>query len=249
MKEWYVLIEFEYTAKIKGLESRVESWIDARPGRACTMHEAIKTANKILNERDINITVYKHYYNSDTTPAIHNEEALKVWRDAKDPIYTIRHTHHSVDPDYSDTITVYHDKKATAADDITNAIISAFRDCMQYDINIANETINTDNPVFYFVPCYDILADAIKKCEVYNTNNYTAEQTEEFIKGFTNKLYDNLYIYSISWKHKNNPYAITSTISDLKEAIKDKTGVHTETIRNYIKVIEETQRAAEDITA
>ena len=243
MKEWYVLIEFDYTAKIKGLESRVNSWIDARPGRACTMHEAIKTANKFLNERDINITVYKHCYNSDTKPATQNKEVLKVWRDAKDSIYTIRHTHHSIDPDYSDTITVYHDKRATAADDITNAIFSAFRDCMQYDINIANENLNPDNPVFYYVPCYDLLANAIRNCEVYNTNNFTAEQTEKFIKGFTDSLYNDLYIYSVSWKHKNNPYANTTTISDIKEAIKDKTGVYVETIRNYIKVIEETQKA------
>ena len=249
MKEWYVLIEFEYTAKVKSLESRVNAWIDARPGRACTMHEAIKTANKFLNERDINITIYKHYYNSDTRPTTHNEEVLKVWRDAKDSIYTIRHTHHSTDPDYSDTITVYHDKKATAADDITNAIILAFRDCMQYDINIANEKLNPDNPVFYYVPCYDLLADAIKRCEVYNTNNFTAEQTERYIKGFTDSLYNDLYIYSVSWKHKNNPYENTTILSVLKEAIKDKTGTHAETIRNYIKVIEETQKAAEEITA
>lgn len=241
MKEWYLLIEFDYTAKIKGLESRVKSWIDAKPGRTCTMHEAIKTANKFLNERDIDITVYKHYYNSDATPATHNEEVLKVWRDAKSPIYTIRHTHHSIDPDYSDTITVYHDKRKTAADDITNAIISAFRDCMQYDINIANETINTDNPVFYFVPCYDSLADAIRNCGVYNLERLTTAYTKEFITNFTNSLYDNLYIYSVSWKHKNNPYAITTTISDLKEAIKDKTGIHAETIKNYIKVIETTE--------
>lgn len=249
MKEWYILIEFEYTAKIKGLESRVESWIDARPGRACTMHEAIETANKFLNERDINITVYKHYYNSDTRPATQNKEVLKVWRDAKDPIYTIRHTYNSIDPDYSDTITVYHDKRATAADDITNAIILAFRDCMQYDINIANENLNPDNPVFYYVPCYDLLANAIKRCEVYNTNNFTAEQTEKYIKGFTDALYNDLYIYSVSWKHKNNPYENTTILSVLKEAIKDKTGTHAETIRNYIKVIEETQKAAEGIIA
>ena len=249
MKEWYVLIEFEYTAKVKGIESRVESWIDARPGRVCTMHEAIKTANKFLNERDINITVYKHYYNSDTRPATQNKEVLKVWRDAKDSIYTIRHTYNSIDPDYSDTITVYHDKRATAADDITNAIYSAFRDCMQYDINIANENLNPDNPVFYYVPCYDLLANAIRNCGVYNLERLTTAYTEEFIKNFTNSLYDHLYIYSVSWKHKNNPYAITTTISDLKDAIKDKTGVHTETIRNYIKVIEETQKAAEEITA
>lgn len=249
MKEWYVLIEFEYTAKIKGIESRVESWIDARPDRTCTMHEAIKTANKFLNERDINITVYKHYYNSDTRPATQDREVLKVWRDAKDPIYTIRHTHHSIDPDYSDTITVYHDKRATAADDITNAIISAFRDCMQYNINIANETINTDNPVLYFVPCYDMLANAIRNCGVYNLERLTTAYTEDFIKNFTDSLYNDLYIYSVSWKHKNNPYEITTTISDLKDAIKDKTGVHAETIKNYIKVIEETQRAAEEVTA
>ncbi len=247
MKEWKLLIEIDYTAKIKGLESRVKTWIDARPGRTQDMHEAIKTATKFLNEKDINITVIKWFYNSETTPRTHDEEILKVWRDAKSPVYTIRHTHHNIDPDYSDTITVYHDKRATAADDIKNAIISAFRDCMQYDINIANETINTDNPVFYFVPCYDTLADAIRNCRVYNTDSLTAEQTEKFVKGFTDALYNDLYIYSVSWKHKNNPYSNTTTIADLKEAINGKTGIHAETIRNYIKVIEETQKAAEEI--
>ena len=235
MKEWKLLIEIDYTAKIKGLESRVKTWIDARPGRTQEMHEAIKTASKFLSEKDIDITIIKWFYNSETTPRTYEKEVLKIWRDAKINNYTIRKTYENMCDD--DTILCLHGKRAEAAEQLENAIVKSFCDCMQYNINIfANSRLTEEEReekhIFINVPYYDTVFKALwnntQYCKTAEFNGLTPEQQKQLTKVHLNNLYNYFYI---SMQNNKNLFKNTPFINDIEKEINNP--VTAETIINH----------------
>lgn len=261
MKEWKLLIEIDYTAKIKGLESRVKTWIDARPGRTQEMHEAIKNGTKFLKEKDINITVIKWFYNSETTPRTHEKEVLKIWGDAKINNYTIRKTYESMGD--NDTIICLHGKRAEAAEELENAITKGFCDCMQYNINIfANSRLTEEEReekhIFINIPNYNTVFKALWDNTKYNKtaefNGLTPEQQKQLTKVHLNNLYNYFYI---SMQNNKNLFKNTPFIKDIENEILNPATAETvinhadfNTLKSFIDTIKKNIEAIkEDKTA
>jgi len=223
MKEWKLLIELDYIATVKGLESHVKAWIEANPGHIQEMHEAIEKATKFLKERDINITVIKWFYNSETRPRTYEKEVLKIWRDAKINNYTIRKTYENIG--YNDTVICLHDKRPKAADELKDAIIKGYIDCMQYNINIfANSRLTEEEReekhIFINIPDYNTVFKALWDNTQYNRtaefNGLTPEQQKQLTKVHLNNLYNYFYV---SMQNNKNLFKNTPFIKDIENEI------------------------------
>jgi hypothetical protein len=223
MKEWKLLIELDYIANVKGLESHVKAWIEASPGRIQEMHEAIEKATKFLKERDINITVIKWFYNSETRPRTYEKEVLKIWHDANNKNYTIRKTYESIGNE--DQTYCLHGKRAEATKHLETAITKGYCDCMQYNINIfANSRLTEEEReekhIFINVPDYNTVFKALwnntQYCRTAEFNGLTPEQKEQLTKVHLNNLYNYFYV---SMQNNKNLFKNTPFIEDIETEI------------------------------
>lgn len=261
MKEWKLLIELDYIATVKGLESHVKAWIEANPGRIQEMHEAIKNATKFLKENSVNITVIKWFYNSETKPRTYEKEVLKIWHDANEKNYTIRKTYESIGNE--DKIYCLHGTRANAAEHLETAIIKGFCDCMQCNINIfANSRLTEEEReekhIFINVPDYNIIFSALwnntQYCRKADYNGLTPEQQEQLTKVHLNNLYNYFYV---SMQNNKNLFKNTPFIKDIENEINNPATAETiinhsefnilksfiDTIKKNIEVIKEDKTA------